>query len=300
VASSECWIAAKGVFDLSGASGWHFYYLPASRRLGLRINDGQSAVTEIETANNQIPAYGTDFWARVEVDRTAGLVRFYVNDSLVGTGDISAVTGSVNNSEYLKVGGYGGSANYHEGDISFIRFDTGRVLSAAWHDKEWDNIRYGMPRDVLDFLARWNFESSLVDDSDNLYTLVWQGGGSPTYVTGYPSSGAPITYAFVRNFDVVNEGPQDDWLDTDDSQRTLDGSAYCYPGPLKKRWEIGFSLINLEQCTIFRAVEAGRDQFGFYADASEPLTFNARFGERLKPQVLMDGWYSLKMILEEV
>lgn len=293
----EGWIAAKSTWPLNNAAGWHWYYKPGSRRLGLRINDGGVTPVTVETADNAIPALGSKFWARLEIDRTNKLARFYVNSFLAASGDISAVTGSLDNSEPLLV-------SYHESSVNlsldFLRFDLGRLLSAAWHVKEWDNIRYGMPRKVSDSLAMWNFQESLVDDSENLFTLAWQGGGSPTYVIGYPSVAAPLTYNFRRNFSRMKEGPQPSWLDTDDNQRAINGAAFGYAGALKERWALNFPLINQEQLTAFKAAEASRDQFAFYADAGEPRTFWAKFGERLAPQTLMDGWYSLAMILEEV
>lgn len=298
-ADSECWIAAKGAANLANLAGMHWYYTKTTRRLGLRINDGGATPLVVETANDQIPALGATFWPRLQADRD-GQARFYVNGVDVGGGSIAAKAGSLDNSEPLKVGAYDASANRHKGSLDFLRFDLGRILSAAWHVKEWDCIRYGLPREIRDFLARWNFEESLVDDSENLFTLAWQGGGSPTYVTGYPSVAGPLTYSFRRNFSRMKEGPQPSWLDTDDNQRAINGEAFGYAGALKERWALNFPLINQEQLTAFKAAEASRDQFAFYADAGEPRTFWAKFGERLAPQVLMDGWYSLAMILEEV
>ena len=298
VADSECWLVAKGVLDLAGAAGWHFYYKPGTRRLGLRINDGGVAAVVVETANNAIPGLGTHFWSRSELDRTNGLARFYVDGVLAGSGDISAVTGSLDNAAPLLVGAYDASNHRHKGSLDFLRFDSGRILPATWHTKEWDIIRYGMPRLISDFLARWNFEESLVDDSESLFTLAWQGGGSPTYVTGYPLE--QLTYIFRRNFSRLNDGPEPSWLDTDDNDRAISGAAFGYAGALKQCWKINFTLIDETQLTVFKAAEASRDKFAFFAYADEPRTFWAKFGERLSPKTLMEGWYSLAMILEEI
>ena len=301
VADSESWIAAKGAADLAGAAGWHWYYKKNTRRLGLRINDGDVAATVVETADNQIPALGIWFWARVQADRD-GQVRFYVNGVDVGGGSIAAAAGSLNNSEPLKVGGFDAATNRHQGAIDFLRFDSGRILSAAWHAKEWDNIRYGMPRKISDFLARWNFEESLVDDSDNLLTLTWQGGNAPAYDAGWPTQDAPLTYVFQRNFSRYEDGPEPSWLDTDDNERALSGAAFSYAGPLKDRWPLNFPLINEQELTAFKAAEAGRNPFAFYVDGSEneERTCMAKFAERLQPKLLMDDLYSLKMVLEEI
>lgn len=298
VADAECWIAAKGALDLANAAGWHWYYRPGARRLGLRINAGGASPVVVETADNALPALGSWFWARLQADRD-GQARFLVNAADVGGGSIAAAAGSLNNTQLLRIGAYDAANHRHQGAMDFIRFDLGRLLSSAWHVKEWDKIRYGMPREVADFLARWNFEESLVDDSESLFTLTWQGGGSPAYVTGWPSAAAPLTYSFRRHFSRLSEGPQPSWLDTDDNQRAINGAAFSYSGALKQRWSINFPLIDEEQYTAFRAAEAGRGQFAFFADAEEPRSFWAKFGERLQPQTLMDGWYSLKTVLEE-
>jgi len=268
VADSECWIAAKGVTDLANAAGWHWYYKKTSRRLGLRINDGGTTALVVETADNQIPALATRFWARVQADRD-GQARFYVNGADVGGGSIAAKAGSLNNSEPLKIGGNTDALNRHQGLINFIRFDAGRILPDAWHPEEWDRIRYGCIPEVADFLARWNFASSLTDASANGYILMWQGTGDPVYSPWY-EDGEVVEYLFAKNF---GYGHKPGYLDLDDRQRMLDASDFTYPHPNPKRtFLLPFKNIAPEQQAAFTAAWASKQPVRLYLDADRPQT----------------------------
>lgn len=269
VADAECWIAAKGVVTLSSASGWHFYYKPGSRRLGLRINDGGVTPVVVETADNAIPALGTNFWGRLEIDRSNDLARFYVDGFLAGTGDISAITGSLDNAEPLKVGAYDASTNRHKGSLDLLRFDSGRLLSAAWHEKEWYRLKYGGYRQPRDFLAFWTwYGETLVDRSAGAYELTWQGIGAPAYITGWPGSAGAITYLFEENFEL---GHKPGYLDLDDSQRMADASDFTYPHPnQKKTFMLPFGWIPPEQQAAFEAAWAGKQPLNLYLNADEP------------------------------
>lgn len=270
VADSESWISAKGASNLANLAGWHWYYKKTSRRLGLRLNDGGATPLVVETADNQIPALGAPFWARVQTDR-AGQARFYVNGVDVGGGSIAAKAGSLDNSEPFKVGAYNTTTNRHKGSLDFLRFDLGRILPPAWHIEEWYRIRYGWPREAQDFLAFWTFYGeSLVDRSAAAYTLAWQGGGDPGYAIGWPSSAGPISYTFATNF---NFGDKPAYLDLDDRQRMLDASDFTYPHPNPKRtftWP--FKLISPEQQAAFVAAWASKQPVKLYRDADRPQT----------------------------
>lgn len=269
VADSECWLAAKGASSLASAAGWHIYCKPASRRLGLRLNDGGVTPLAVETADNQLPVLGQPFWARVEVDRTNDLARFYVNGSLVASQDISAITGSLNNSELLRVGAYDASTNRFKGRVDLLRFDLARLLAAAWHEQEWYRLYYGCPRQAQDFLAVWTFYGeSLIDISANAFELTWQGGGNPAFETGWPGSAGAIAYPFADNFEIDFEPGH---LDLDDNQRMADGSAYNYPHPnQKKTYVLPFKHILPAQQSALVAAWAAKQPIDLCLDADLP------------------------------
>lgn len=270
VADSESWIAAKGAASLANAAGWHWYYTKTTRRLGLRINDGGITPLVVETANDQIPALGTAFGARLQIDR-AGQARFYVNGLDVGGGAISTKGGSLDNTEPLKVGACDASTNRHQGSLDFLRLDLGRVLSATWVEEEWYRIKYGWPREAQDFLALWTFYGeSLVDRSAAAYELAWQGGGAPVYGPGWPGSAGSISYPFAVNF---NFGDKPGYLDLDDRQRMLDASDFTYPHPNPKRtWLWDFKYILPEQQAALVGAWASKQPVRLYRDAARPQT----------------------------
>lgn len=270
VADSECWVAAKGALDLSSLAGWHFYYKPATRRLGLRLNDGGVTALVVETADNAIPALGNNFWARLEIDRTAALARFYVNGTLAAARDISAVTGSLDNAEPLKVGGYDASTNRHKGRLDFLRFDLDRLLPAAWHEEEWHRLRYGCSRraDFEDFLAVWTWYGQSLMNLGGDYELAWQGGGDPVYVTGWPGSAGDIEYLFEENY---NYDAEIGYLELDDNQRLADQSAFNYPAPnQKKTFTLPFQYILPPQQAAFEAAWAAKQPLKLFLDADRP------------------------------
>lgn len=269
VADAECWLTAKGAASLANLAGWHFYCKPGTRRLGLRLNDGGVAPLAVETDDNMLPALGSPFWARVEADRTNGLALFYVNGALVASRDISAVTGSLNNSEPLKIGAYDASTNRFKGRVDLVRFDTGRLLSATWHTEEWSRVRYGCPRQAQDFLAYWTFYGeSLVDISANAYELTWQGGGSPAYEIGWPGCDGAIAYTFEVNCEIDFEPGR---LDLDDNQRMADAAAYNYPHPNQKAtFRLPFKHIDPPQQAAFVAAWEAKQPVDFYLDADLP------------------------------
>lgn len=268
VADAECWLAAKGAADLTGLAGWHFYSKPGSRRLGLRLNDGVAAPLAVETADNQIPALGTPFWARMQADRS-GEVRFLVNGVDVGGGSISAKSGSLSNAELLKVGGYDAATNRHHGTLDLLRVDSGRLLSAAWHLREWHRLQYGGFRQPRDFLAYWDwYGESLADRSAQAYTLTYQGGGDPVYLPGWPASAGAKTYIFQENFEI---GHEPGYLDLDDHQRSTDGAAFIYVHDnQKKTWTLPFRWIPPEQQEAFEAAWAAKQPLTLYLNADEP------------------------------
>lgn len=271
VPDSECWIAAKGAADLAGAAGYHFYYKPGTRRLGLRLNDGGVTPVVVETADDQIPALGAHFWGRVQLDRTAGLALFYVRDSLVASKDISALTGSLDNTEPFKVGGFDASTHRHKGSLDLLRVDLGRVLSPAWHEEEWYRLRYGCSRDAEDFedfLAAWTFYGQSLVDIANGHELTWQGGGSPAYATGWPGGDGPIEYRFDENY---TRNWKTGYLDLDDNQRLADASAFNKPHPnQKKTFQLSFKKILPPQQAAFEGAWVAKQPVKFFLDADRP------------------------------
>ncbi len=277
VADGECWLAAKGTLTLANASGWHWYYKPASRRLGLRLNDGGATPLTVETPDNALPALGNRPWPAIKVDRGGDQVRFLVDGADVGGGSIAAIAGSLNNSELFRVGGYDAATHCHQGLLEFLRVDLGRLLPAVWYEQEWDRLRYGWPRpqmdEDIDFLAYWGFGEILADLSDSAFTLVWQGGGDPAYVTGWPGSEGPIEYLFEENFQRDHETG---FLDLDARQRAEDGSQSGYAGARKLFYRLPFKLIPRSQRIVLDAAWASPDLVAFYADADLPRTFWGR------------------------
>ena len=270
VADAECWIAAKGAADLAGVAGWHFYYKPATRRLGLRLNDGGVTPVSVETDVNGIPALGTYFWARLEVDRVNDVASLFVNGVAAPViGLISAITGSLDNAERLKVGGYDAATHRHQGALEMLRFDSGRLLSAAWRLREWHRLQYGGLRAPRDFLALWTwYGESLADRSAQAYTLEYQGGGDPVYLPGWPGSAGPISYTFEDNFEF---GHEPGYLDLDDWQRMNDASGLHYPHPnQKKSWLLPFKYLSVEQQAAFDAAWAGKQPLTLYLNADDP------------------------------
>ena len=264
-------IAEKAAANLAGARGWRFHYQTTTRQLAFVLNDGGVAELGVATPNNAIPAFGTKFYAVVEVDRSVGVARFYVDGSLVSTGDISAKTGSLDNSEPLVIGSYLGSQYFHKGTIDLLRFDVGRVLLADWHSEEWDRIRYGWPRDAQDFLAFWDFEDSLIDSSPEGYTLTWQGGGSPSYEDGYPTSAAPLTLSFT--YGQLKFGVEDLEIEGEDSERSLDGTLQTYHYFNKRRFTLPFEALSLAQRIGFRSAWMAGGDVDVYLDTDRPRSF---------------------------
>jgi hypothetical protein len=291
---AEAVIAAKGAASLGGAAGWHFVADTVNLKLGLRINDGDVAAAYV-ASNAAAFSLGAWFWARVTADRD-GNATFYVNGVSVGAGAVSAAAGSLNNSEALKVGGQDASASRLKGAMDFLRFDAGRLLSAAWAAREWDRLRYGARRSVQDFLELWSFEESLTGDSDAAHILAWQGGGGAAYETGYPASEGTITYQFGKNFQY---GHEDAFLDVDDRQRSLDGGLFSYVGARKSRLVVKFPAAALAQVVALQAAWAGGRELDFYEDADLPRTCQALMAAPPAAQSVANGLYELEIELEE-
>lgn len=269
---NEVLICGKGVDGLAGAAGWLIYALRDTGQLRLKINDGQASPLVIDS---QAAAFtlGARFWGRADLDRD-GQVRFYVAGLDVGGGVISSRAGSLNNSQPLRVGGGAVATNRFKGVLDFIRFDQGRSLPAAWHSEEWDRIRYGFSRDDLqDFLARWQFAQSLLDDSAEEYGLTYNGGGSPPYVDGWPYAAAPLEVIFDHNYEY---GFRLGHVDTDDLARTIDATLGGYGGGRKRTYFLPFNAIEHPQVTALRAAWAAGGPLDFYLDAAKPRTCYGR------------------------
>lgn len=263
-------LAGKGPLDLANAAGWHLYYNPGRRRLGFRINDGGAAPVVVESADNQIPVLGDNMWARMQMDRS-GLGQLFAQGLPVASGDISNAAGSLDNSEPFCVGGLPDAPNNHWGTIDLVRFDLGRVLSAAWHEEEWQRLRYGCSRraeDFEDFLAVWTWFGESLSDAAGTYELTWEGDGEPVFVAGWPGSSGEIAYLFEDNFNTEGEPG---YLKLDDEQRLADGSDYTTPAPNpKKTFTLNFQLIETSQQAALEAAWAGQNPVKLYLDADKP------------------------------
>lgn len=262
----DCWflLAAKGPADLANAAGWHFYYNPGRRRLGFRINDGGASPVVVETPDNVLPPPGEHFWARLQMDR-AGLGQLFAQGLLAASGDISGKAGNVDSAEPFTVG------LNHWGTIDLVRFDLGRLLSAAWHEEEWQRLRYGCFRraeDYEDFLAVWTWYANSLQDLLGVYELLYQGEGSPVFEAGWPGSAADLEYLFDENFTFDMEPG---YLDLDDNQRMADGSAFNCPAPnQKKSLTLPFQYIQPQQQAAFEAAWAAKQPIKLYLDADRP------------------------------
>lgn len=264
-ADAELWILAKGASSLASAAGWHWFIDKANLRLGLRINDGDVAATVVYSSSNVI-TLGSWAWVRVEADRD-GSATFYVNGAAAGSGSIAAAAGSVSNADVVKAGAYDASTHRLKGAIDFLRVDQGRLLGAAWTLEEWYRTKYGCTRRGEDFLARWEFDGSLVDVSDNLYTLVWHGAGAAAYEDGWPYGAAPVEYAFQRNY---RPEPELGWVETDDVQMALDGTSFLHRGPRLRRGVLEFPAAGLEQAIALQAVWEAGGEFVLHLDGGRP------------------------------
>jgi hypothetical protein len=295
-ADSESWIVAKGAEDLSSASGWHFFYEKANRRLGLRLNDGDASPTVVYS-NNTVFEYGAWFWARVAVDRD-GSATFFVNGAAAGSGSVTAAAGSLNNAEALKVGGATTTTKRHLGALGLLRLDKGRLLSVAWVADEWERLRWGCQRSAQDFLEVWLFGGDLAGASAEAYALTWNGTGDPEYETGWPSADAPLSYTFEANF---NFGHQVEWLDLRDRQRALDGSLVEYGPPgEKRRLALDFPLAGLKQALVLEAMYAGGQATDLYLDENLPKEGSFRPTGPPTRSSRAVGYWDLSLELEEV
>ena len=265
-ADTESWITAKGTSALTSAAGWHFFYEKTLLRLGLRINDG-GATPLVVYSNNSAFSLDTDFWARVTVDRD-GLATFFVNGVAMGTGAVSSKAGSLDNAENLKVGGYDASTKRHKGTISFLRIDKARILSADWCTQEWDRIRFGWPQRIGKATALWDFENSLIDLSAELFTLIYNGGGSPSYVDGPPFTSAPITISFTQNF---SYGREENMVEGTDFARTLDGTGQSYALFTKMVHRLQFTGVLYSQWAAFMAAKMSGEPVDLYLDTGEEI-----------------------------
>lgn len=296
---TECLLAGQGLVDLSNEVGWHWYYKPASRRLGLRINNGGAEPLEVETEDYILPAPGTWCWLRLAADRDS-LASFQINGVEVGSGSISAKSGSLENSEPFRIGGQSATVNRHKGMIGFLRMDMGRLLPAWWLRKEWLSIVFGLPREVMDFKARWNFAGSLTDSSAAGIELIHS--GTPEYLSGWPSASGNIDFTFPRNF---SYGHKIGYLDLDARDRGWLGNARSYAGGRKKSFILDFKGFGLEQLYALQGA-ALTQPFTFYPAADGPECIMARFNpppEFLSIPYFENGdhvWELPGVVIEEV
>ena len=128
------WIQPSAVTS----SGYYFLTTNSNpitlRRSGTRIiadfntDAGNESVQSDVTAINTI---GNWYHLAVSYDRTTKVTTFYVNGSIVGS-PASALTNTVDNSTtpYLRLGSYGGSGNFAQGQIADMRLFE-KVLEAG-------------------------------------------------------------------------------------------------------------------------------------------------------------------------
>ena len=267
MADAVGWIASKGATNLANNSGWRFIVNKTSLCLGLWINDGDVSPITVYSTVPSI-SLGSWFLAEVVVDRDGQAV-FYINGVPQGGGSVAAAAGSLNNSELFKIGADSAAATRLKGAIDFVRLRTG-LAPAAWIAQEWEQLRYGYPRALGDWLELWEFEGTLTGEAAAARTLAWQGGGSPSYVSGYPYAAAPLVLPFEYNFEFdYAEG----FIESHDRARALDGTLNVYTGAQKKSQDLSLRYFSFSQKTAIEAAGLSGNLLDFYKDADKPMTF---------------------------
>ena len=118
---------AQGVIGkTAGGIGYGFYKL-GSGVMRLRLTDGANA---IEVDSNTVVHDGAEHTVGVVVDRTAGTAKFYFDGNPDGQGDISSVSGSLDNDGQFLLGKW--SANYLNGSIAFAAVYKNKKMT------DWD------------------------------------------------------------------------------------------------------------------------------------------------------------------
>lgn len=285
MADAEGWICAKGAADLTNVAGWHFLVDKTNRRLGLRLGNAGGGAPTTVYSNAAAFAYDTDFVGGVTAAR-GGLATFYVNGAPAGTASIAAKSGSLDNSEPVKIGAYDAANCRLKALLGLVRIDQGRVLPASWFLKEYHRLRFAWygrawnnlpsPQVARDFLEAWNFQSTLIGLSAAARQLTWQGGGPRVFVSGYPYSLGDLTYQFTENFEWEHEESD---VNLDSLERTLDSALAHSVYDDKERRRLTFNLVYFSQRTALQAAHRAKGPIRFFLDGGEAYDFRGKIME---------------------
>jgi hypothetical protein len=290
---AESWIIGKSPLDLANLRGWQFFHEASTRRLGLRLNDGQAVPVTVYSSAGAFN-FNEFFHARVEVNRSGSAI-FYVNGVAMGGGDISSVGSSLANDEVLRIGAYDASNKRFMGAIGFLRLDNDRVPGADDAAAEWARLKYGYPREASDCFAVWDFNGTLADLSSG-YTLAWQGGGSPVYVAGYPV--APVSFIFTENFTSKFERG---FVDPPDAERAEDHTLRRDIPYIKRRYRLPFTTITEEQAIALESAWAASGGLvDLYLDSGNRRTCRGLIINQPTHKGQFYGHFEGELVIEEL
>lgn len=280
-------IAGKPPVSWISSPGYLFFIDKANARLGLTINDGSATALTVYS-NSSVLTESEWYWVGVRLDRD-GLATFYVNGSQVGTADITSRAGSLSNSQAFVCG------NSLTGKIGHVRVKHG-LIPDRWWLPEYYRLAYGYPRAIQDFTAFWTLPQSLEDLSGG-YTLTYSGGGSPSYVDGWPSVYAPLTL----NLSIMFEFPHDDgFLDFDSPSRSISGILYSHVGARKRGGRLKFPYVQPPQKIGIDSIYAAGTEFDVYFDSELPLNFQALMVGPPSVTSILHECFSVEIEIEEV
>jgi hypothetical protein len=261
-------------------TGYVFFIDTANQQAAMTINNGGTTLTVV-SGSGTVPNE-QDSWVRAAVNR-AGNMDIYVNGVLKGSLDIHTRTASID-ATLLAYTGQG------SGNIGMLRIDKGRLLGVGWAALEYKRLKYGYPRDLRDFSALWLFPGDLYDTT---LAYPFTSGGTPTYGTGYPTG--LISYHLPWGFDW---GHDIGFIDADDTQRALDGSAFLYRGPRKRRTSLSFECDD-EQRIVLESAYASGNPVNFYEDDTLPRSFQGYITRAPQVRSIMSGYWSMELEMEE-
>lgn len=264
-------LVGKGALVQENVASWWTQYNASLERVSCYFNDGSAtAVSVIADSGSILKGYW--YWLFYNFDRSGNLDIWAGNFStgvltLIKSGAISSRAGSWSNTEDFTVGNWDtGPANrFFSGYLGFLRYDVGRLATTDWITKEWDRIRFGLPRLAQGFTETWLFDDTLVGVESG-YTLVYNGAGAVAYGTGAPSS--TIQYS-LPSAPVWGSSPGN-WLDNVVFERASDNTSRSYRSDAKLSYELEFRGMSFTQKTALEAMKHSEQSLYLYEDSAEP------------------------------
>jgi hypothetical protein len=89
-------------------------------------------------------------------------------------------------------------------------------------------------------------------------------------------------------------------VDDGDRERAVDGTLRSYAKDLKARWILTFHHLGREQKERLAAIKAAQTEVDFYRDGDGPKTFTGLWTNDLDFREVAPGYWSGRIILEEV